>query len=296
MSVTRSGPLTSGGSSSPSLTSSHQRGAAPRRWALSLATASPMAATSSSVYGPDLDLVVLLALGRLLPLGPDHQAVLPREDRTRGGGEHLRQPFVDGATGEVTDLVVYSDQCVAASHPHAGAQRVPPLPERSRVEGMDASERVALHQGLRVAFESRDLVLSDERVPSDQVRGGDGAVPTSGGAVGGVAPEGVVVAIGLGDVPKGVLVGDPVMRWVRVGTRDPDALPEPGHPLVGDGVRHAEAAVSAPTQGVHGLATFQSRCNVSTFPNRELPDVLRMPRVIRAPSPSLSLKSLSIRY
>jgi hypothetical protein len=107
---------------------------------------------------------------------------------------------------------------------------------------MNASEGVALHQRFRVAFEGRDLVLPDERVSADQVRGGDGASPTGASAIGRVAPEGVVVAIGLGDVPEGVFVRDSVMGRVRMGTCDPDPLAEPGHPLVGDGVRHAAAA------------------------------------------------------
>ena len=110
---------------------------------------------------------------------------------------------------------------------------------------MDASERVAFHERLRLALESGDLVLSDEGVPADQMRGRDRSGPPCSRTVGRVAPQRVVVAVGLGDVPKGVLVGDPVMRWVGVGPRDPDPLPQAGHPLVGDGVRHIAAGLDA---------------------------------------------------
>ena len=51
MSVTRNGPFTRGSSSSPSATSSHQRGSAPRRRSPSASTASVMRSISSSVYG-----------------------------------------------------------------------------------------------------------------------------------------------------------------------------------------------------------------------------------------------------
>ena len=155
----------------------------------------------------DLDLVVLLAFGRLFPLGSDHQAVLARQHGTVGRGEDLGQPLVHGTAGEVTDLVVHADQGVAAGHPRARAQRVPPLPERSRIEGVDASERVAFHLRLGLALERCHFILADEGVPADQVRGGDRPTPPGAGAVGRVAPEGIVVAVGLGDVAKGILIG-----------------------------------------------------------------------------------------
>src|SRR6202035_237708 len=110
-----------------------------------------------------------------------------------------------GTAGEVTSLVVHADQGVATGHPRPRAQRVPPLPERSRIESVDAAERVAFHLGLGLALELCHFILADEGVPADQVRGSDRATPPGAGAVGRVAPEGVVVAVGLGDVAKGIL-------------------------------------------------------------------------------------------
>ena len=174
--------------------------------------------------GRDLRQLVLLALGRLLPLGPDHQAELPGEHGTADGREDLGRPLVDRPTGEVAGLVVDAHQCVAPGDAGAGTQRVPPLPERPRIERVHTAERVPLHFRLDLALQAGHLVFADERVAADEVRGGDGAAPTGGGSVGRITPERIVIPVGLGHVAEGVLVGAEVVGRIRVGARDPDAL------------------------------------------------------------------------
>ena len=235
MSVTRNGPFTSGPTSSPSATSSHQRGSGPRRRSGSAATASVIASISSSVYGPDLGALVLARRLGLLPLAPDHQPVLGGQRRPVDLAEDLAGPLVHRAPGELADLVVDADQGVAPTDADAGAQRVPPLPEAAGVEGVDAPERVALHQGLRLVVVAGDLVLADERVAADEVGRARSARPSGWpSAWSGSAPERVVVAVGLGDVAEGVLVGAQVVRRLRVGLGDADAGPQRGDALVGD--------------------------------------------------------------
>ena len=54
-------------------------------------------------------------------------------------------------------------------------------------------------------------------------------------SVAGVAPEGVVVAVGDGDVTEGVDPGRQILGRHGVGLGDPDTQPQAGDALVGDG-------------------------------------------------------------
>ena len=179
MSVTRIGPFTSGPSSSPSSTSSHQRGSraaapvplagdAPRR-----SRRSPRRCTARSRSRRSWP-----AWSAFVPLGPDHQPVLagqrparrpPRTPRptTRAPPDRRTRPALSCTPTSALRRV----------DPGARAQRVPPLPERPGVERVHPAERVALHQRLHVALEPGDLVLADERVAADQVGRGDRARP-----------------------------------------------------------------------------------------------------------------------
>ena len=174
--------------------------------------------------GRDLRELVLLALGRLLPLGPDHQAELPGQHGTSGSGEDLGRPLVDRPTGEVAGLVVDAHQRVAPGDAGAGTQRVPPLPERPRVERVHPSERVPFHFCLDLALQAGHFVFTYEGVPTDEVRGSDGPAPTGRGSVGGITPQRIVVPVGLGHVAEGILVGTEVVGRIRVRARNPDAL------------------------------------------------------------------------
>ena len=71
--------------------------------------------------------------------------------------------------------------------------------------------------------ERRDLVLADERVAAVEGRRRDRPAPHAGAGVVGIAPQRVVVAVGLGDVAERVLVRGPVVRRLRMRLRDADA-------------------------------------------------------------------------
>src|SRR5262249_22629680 len=74
------------------------------------------------------------ALARLLALRPDHQLVLPGEQRTSVFAEHLCGPLVDGPTRELAPLVADADERVAAADAAARVERGPPLAEAAAVE------------------------------------------------------------------------------------------------------------------------------------------------------------------
>ena len=197
MSVTVSGPFTIGPTSSPSSTSSHQRGSAPRG-TCSLRTARRSASISSSVYGASSMSSYFFALARLLALGADHQPVLARQQRAGVVAEHLRGPFVDGPAGELARLVERARpaRCGGARR-RSGYERRPPLPRRSRrrTRGRRAAGRPSSGRGAPAAT-SVDLVLTDQRVAADQHRRRDRPVPARLRAVRGIAPQRVVVAVG----------------------------------------------------------------------------------------------------
>ena len=268
MSVTVSGPFTSGPTSSPSSTSSHQRGSAPR--GRSAAYCASMAASSSSVVatparrrrtsgapGPSVRSVRTMSRYWAASSGPVDLA------------EHLARPLVHRPPGELAGLVEHGHQGVAASHPAQRAQRRPPLPGRRRVEGVHAPQRVALQQRPGVVVEVGHLVLAHERVAAHQRRRGDRPLPTASWRVGRVAPQRVVVAVGLGHVTEGVGGGQGVVGRHGVGLGRADARPQPGDALVGDARRprsrplRSRPAAGGRTRGAGG------RC--ATAPARRRP-------------------------
>src|SRR2546429_1459383 len=105
MSVTRSGPLTSGPISSPFSTSPPARLRAP---AASRLRRVVFVDPPELVVGVRIDrrLVVLAALLGLPALGADHEAVLGPE-HLAGGGERLGGPLVHRAQGERTSPVLH---------------------------------------------------------------------------------------------------------------------------------------------------------------------------------------------
>ena len=251
MSVTRIGPFTSGPTSSPSATSSHQRGSAPRRRSRSAATASSIAAISSSVYGR---ISVASFFPRLVASSRSARIISRYCPDSTGPPAAANTSPNHSCTARPAN-----SPCLSCTPTRAlrrvtrvpGSQRVPPLPERPRVEGVHPAERVALHQRLGVALESGDLVLADERVAPDQVGRRDRAAPAGLRAVARVAPQRVVVAVGLGHVAERVLVRDEVVRWLGVGAGDADALAQLRHPFVGDPVRHAATNLAHRRTGRH---------------------------------------------
>src|SRR5581483_2782443 len=104
---------------------------------------------------------------------------------------------------------------------------------------MGAADGVAPQQLLGVGVDDGDLVLSDQRVAADQMGRGHNAVPTTLRRVLGIAPQRVVLAVGPSHMPKGVLVGNEVVRRLRVRLWHTDAAPQLGYALVGDR-RHLE--------------------------------------------------------
>lgn len=109
---------------------------------------------------------------------------------------------------------------------------------------MDPAKRIAFHEISLVVRNAGDLVLADERVAADEVRGRYWATPSSRSCIGGVAPEGIVVAIGLSDVSERILIRSEIVRWSAVWTGDPDPLPHPFHAFISDLVSHSMIVVA----------------------------------------------------
>src|SRR5262249_42885393 len=148
------------------------------------------------------DRVVLLALARLRAFGPYHQPVLAREHRAVLIAEHLRGPLVHSSFGEFTRLVERSDERVSAIGTREPVQRSPPCARARRVERVDAAQRITFHQLAMLFCDTRDFVLTDQRVTADQRRWRDRLLPTGLRAVTRIAPQRVVVAIRNCDVAE----------------------------------------------------------------------------------------------
>ena len=86
--------------------------------------------------------------------------------------------------GTVTDGVAYASS----------------LPRPVAVEPKRLNAQVALVS--MVVGDRGDLVLTDQGVAAHQVRRRDRTLPACGRSVRRVAPQGVVIAVGLGDVPE----------------------------------------------------------------------------------------------
>jgi hypothetical protein len=126
MSVTVSGPFTIGPISSPSCTSSHQRGSEPRP-RLTVVLRLDVGDLLVGV-GLELHVVVLLALARLLAFGPHHQPVLAREaTRSVSSRKHLRGPLVNRPARELARLVERGDERVAAEHAAGAGTSAPTI-------------------------------------------------------------------------------------------------------------------------------------------------------------------------
>ena len=177
MSVTVSGPLVSGPTSSPSSTSSHHRGSAPRGASArvprvdvgDLARRSRSSSSTASYF---------LRLARLAALGADHVAVLAGQDDALVVAEHLRRPFVDGAVGELAALVERRDQRVAPEHAMVRPAAVPTTPATTtrRTHGRRAAGRPWSARGPR--RKRGDFVLADQGVATDERGRGDRTRPT----------------------------------------------------------------------------------------------------------------------
>ena len=143
-----------------------------------------------------------------------------------------------------------------------GPHRRPPLAGARRVEGVDAAQRIALHERLLVGGDLGDLVDADERVAADERRRRDRPAPPGGGAVGRVAPQRVVVAVGLGHVPEGVGGDHPVVRRLRPRLGHVDPRPQPVDAVVGDDGRRPlphQIVVQRAAVGRLGLAAGAER-------------------------------------
>ena len=90
----------------------------------------------------------------------------------------------------------------------AREQRRPPLAEAARVEGVHAAERIAAHQLALVRGAPRRPRPRRSACRRRRASGGAiDAAPARSGAVGRIAEERIVVAVGVRDVAEGVLVG-----------------------------------------------------------------------------------------
>jgi hypothetical protein len=182
----------------------------------------------------DLDLLVLALLDGLLPLGADHQAILRGQERVPIVAEDLGAPLVNRALRELALLFEHAHQRVALPHGAAGPQGSPPFPGHAGVEGVDAAERVALHERPLVGGDFRHLVDAGDAIASDHAGNGDDAFPPGLAGVLGIAPQRVVVADGVGEVANGVFVRHAIVRAQHVGHCDADPLAEPRHSFLGD--------------------------------------------------------------
>ncbi len=219
MSVTVSGPLTIG----PDLVArvhvlppaglGAPRGPSAAYWA-------SIASISLVGVGPELDRVVLLACTRLRALGADHEPVLGREDRS------VRRPGTPGPSIRARPARRTRSACRAPRPARCagvtrdvGTERRPPLAGAGGVEGVDAPQRVALHQLAVLRRDLGHLVLADQRVAADQGRRCDARPPARRARVLSSAPQRVVVAVGHRDMAEGVDAGPAVVG------RAPDGAP-----------------------------------------------------------------------
>src|SRR5207248_11608816 len=92
----------------------------------------------------------------------------------------------------------------------------------------------------------RNFVLTDEGVAADEHRRRDRLLPARLRSVPGIAPQGVVVAVGNRDVAERVVRRQRVVRRHRVRLGNPDARAESFDSFVGDaaGVAHASETIS----------------------------------------------------
>ena len=198
MSVTVSGPFTIGPTVSPSSTSSQHRGSAPRRRSAAYcgvdARRSRRRCTARARWRRTscFSRALLRSVRIISRYWPD--SIVPSSSRNTLAGPLVHRPL-----GELARLVEHRHQRVAPPDAVVGSQRRPPLARAGRVEGVHAAQRVALHQLALVVGDRGDLVLADQGVaarPAAAAR--SGRPSTDCGRVLGVAPQRVVVAVGLG--------------------------------------------------------------------------------------------------
>ena len=236
MSVTVSGPFTSGPISSPSSTSSHQRGSAPR--GASRAYCSSIAASSSSVYGACSSASSFLRSRAFVRSVRTMLPVLTRQQRAVVGAEHLGGPLVDGALGELATAcrARRPARCAATCACRRAAAPTTRGRSRRRTRGRRAAGRPSSGRGARRATSvtsSSPISVS----PPTMRRRRDRRPPAVVARVRGIAPQRVVVAVGLGDVTERVGVGTQVVRRARVRLGHADARAQPRDALVGDASR-----------------------------------------------------------
>ena len=220
MSVTVSGPFTIGPTMSPSLTSSHHRGSPPRDCSDCVLLLDHVDFVVG--IGGEFDRVVLLAFACLLAFGADHQSVL-RGQKVVVVAEDLARPFVNGPLCELARLVEHTDKGVSAVDASTCTQWRPPFACTCRVERMDATQWIALHEVALVLGDLGDFVLTDQRVTADQRRGCDRTTPHGCRGIVGIAPQRVVVPVRLGDVAEGVDGRHEVVRRHRMWLRHANA-------------------------------------------------------------------------
>ena len=146
-------------------------------------TAASISAICSSVYGVELDGVVLLLLPGLLALGADHQPVLARQHRAVVVAEHLapstrarparRTRSACRAPPPARCAGTRGDRVAAAPTTRA---RSPSRTRARRAAGRPSSGRAARRR------DRGDLVLADQRVAADQRRRRDRPAPHASSA------------------------------------------------------------------------------------------------------------------
>ncbi len=233
MSVTVSGPFTSGPISSPSSTSSHQRVFAPRG--------------ASRAYCSSIAASVVLRVRRLLERAPPSCAPAPScarcgpcsgTDRTAAGRRRCGTPgrSTRGLPARRTPTACRARRPGRSAATYAcSAAAAPTTPGRSRrrTRGRRAAGHPSSGRGARRATSA----TSSSPISVSPPTIGGGAIGAPHRVVApyvGIAAERVVVAVGLRDVTERVGVGAQVVRRARVGLGHADAGAQPLDALVGD--------------------------------------------------------------
>ena len=183
-------------------------------------------------------------------LGADHQPVLGRQQRAVVVAEDLAGPLVHGPLGELARLVEHADERVAAARPGRRAAAAPTT--RGRWPSRRRGRRAAGRPSSGPACSAATSVTSSSPISVSPPTSGGGAIGPPHrvvAAVGRVAPQRVVVAVGLGHVAERVGRRAAVVRRQRVRL---------GRRRCGPAARSIASSVMPLVRGAAGLAAAPS--------------------------------------
>ncbi len=195
-----------------------------------------IAASASSVYGSTTARSsYFLSVAGLAALGADHEPVLRRR-AARPSSSGTPAPSTRAPPDPRTRSALSSTPTRALRrHTRRSGAAAPTTPGRSprRTRARRAAGRPCSSSRCS-GGDLGHLVLADQRVAADERRRGDRPAPPGRRAVRRVAPQRVVVAVGLARRGGTRPCPAQVVRRLRVGLGEPDAGPQPGDALVGD--------------------------------------------------------------